>query len=95
MELLGTYSINRINTSTYEVVFEIPDNANYNLRTSPGSYSVEIQLDGGQTQPSANYNTFSFTALPDKEEILIEFVQQDDATIASAIRSKPIIRIYI
>lgn len=95
MELLGTYSINRINTSTYQVVFEIPDNANYNLRTSPGSYGVEIQLNGGQTQPSTNYDTFSFTALPDKEEILIEFIQQDYANSPSSFKTKPIIRIHI
>ncbi len=60
MELLGTYSINRMNTTTYQVVFDIPDNANYNLRTSPGSYGVEIQLNNGETQPSTNYNKFNF-----------------------------------
>lgn len=95
MELLGTYSINRINNSTYQVVFKIPDNSNYNLRTSPGSYGVEIQLNGGQTQPSSNYDTFSFNALADKDEILVEFIQQDYAYSPSTYKTKPIIRIHI
>jgi len=95
MELLGIYSINRINSDTYEVVFQIPNNSNYNLRTSQGNYSVEIQLNSGQTEPSTEYNTFNFTALAYKEEILIEFIQQEYSSSPSDYKTKPIIRINI
>lgn len=95
MELLGTYSISRIKNVSYEIIFEIPDNCSYNLQTTPGSYTVEIQLKNGQKAPSTNFNTYNFTALAAGDDILIEFIQQEFATSLSTMKTKPIIRIYI
>lgn len=95
MELLGNYNVNRIDTQNYKVTFEIPDNCNYKLRTNPGSYDVEIQLNDGESNPSTNYQSNNFTATEDRGEILIQFIQMDYTSNPPAYRTKPVIRIHI
>ena len=95
MELLGKYTIERLDIENYEVTFEIPDNSNYNLRSNPGSYDVEIQLNNGETQPSSNYQSYKFTATEDRGEILVQFIQQDYTASPPTSRTKPVIRIHI
>lgn len=96
MELLGTYNISRLSTTSYQVVFEIPDNSNYNLITStPGTYTVEIQLNSGQSQPSTRYQSYDFRTDAANDEILIEFMQQDYISSPTTYRTKPVIRIHI
>jgi hypothetical protein len=74
MELLGTYSISRIKNASYEIIFEIPDNCSYNLQTTPGSYTVEIQLKNGQKAPSTNFNTYNLFYVRQLNILYIYFV---------------------
>ena len=95
MELLGKYNISRIDTSNYQVTFEIPDNSNYNLASNPGIYSVKIQLNNGEVRPSTNYQSHVFTATEVNGEILVKFIQQDYAHSPSTYKTKPVLRIDV
>ena len=52
MELLGTYTITRIDEKNYTLVYEIPDNCDFSVADKDGVYAITIELKPGQTEPS-------------------------------------------
>lgn len=89
MELLGTYSVERIDTNNYNLEFKIPDNCSYSIDVKKSLTTITIQLNFGQTTPSANYNTYSTTVTAHNDEIKIDFKQQDWENNPSTYRIKP------
>ena len=77
MELLGTYSTARINTNSYNLTFSFPDNCNAVVTQKDGLYSVAINFNKGQTQPSSNYITDNVICNQYEGCIEIQFIQQN------------------
>lgn len=95
MELLSSYSVERINTNNYNLEFKIPDNCSYSIDVKKSLTTITIHLNFGQTTPSANYNTHSTTVTANNDEIKIDFKQQDWENNPSTYRKKPKLMIDI
>ena len=93
-ELLGSYSILRINIEEYKVFFEIPNNCSYKVTDNDGVYIVFIELMENETEHTDNYNSYSFITRAFEGIIQVEFNQKIGLDgLASA--NKPRIRISI
>ncbi len=93
-ELLGSYSITRLTIEEYKVTFEIPDNCTYKVIDNDGIYIVFIELMENETQPSQQFNIFSFLTQAFAGYIHVEFNQKIGLDgLASA--NKPRIRILV
>lgn len=53
--MLGDYTCEKENSTQFRIVFNIPDNCNYNLDFTGGKYSIEIALNPKETDPSINF----------------------------------------
>ncbi|MFC4815799.1 MULTISPECIES: hypothetical protein [unclassified Flavobacterium] len=53
--MLGDYTYEKENSSQFRIIFNIPDNCNYNLDLSGGKYTIEIRLNPKETQPSSTF----------------------------------------
>lgn len=101
MELLGTYSTARINTKSYNLTYSFPDNCNAVVSHKNGVYSVAINFNKGQTQPSSNYITDNVICNQYNGCIEIQFVQQnynpigDDDDNGNGTSTKPKVKILI
>ncbi|UPQ79519.1 hypothetical protein M0M57_01465 [Flavobacterium azooxidireducens] len=99
MELLGTYSTARINTNSYNLTFSFPDNCNAIVSHKDGVYSVAINLNKGQTQPSSNYITDNIICNQYNGCIEIQFVQQNFNPIGGdwgdGNSTKPKVKIFV
>lgn len=97
MELLATYSVTRIDTNSYNLVFSFPDNCNFNVSHKDGVYSITITLKKGQTQPSQNYVTENIICTQYNGCIDIQFIQQlvPQGNLEAEMANKPRMKISI
>ncbi len=91
MELLRTYSLNRTASMTYSLTFEIPDNCNYKTAVVSGKNVITIELNKGQTTPSAVYVANTITPSIINNIICVDFEQEDPDTGLKS--KKPKIRV--
>lgn len=54
-DMLGNYSYDQTDATTFALNFEIPDNCFYAVTVSSGAYNVAIKLNPGETAPSATF----------------------------------------
>lgn len=101
MELLGTYSTARINTNSYNLTFNYPDNCIALVSDKNGLYSIAISLKKGETKPSLNYITDNVICNQYDGCIEIQFVQQNYKLIGNGddngngTATKPKMKIFI
>jgi hypothetical protein len=95
MELLGTYSITRIDEKNYDLSFNIPDNCNYSIADNNSIYDITIKLNKGETQPSTKFNTEKYSCSTYNGIIDIIFTQEDYLVLAASYNTRPKIRIDI
>jgi ABC-type polysaccharide transport system permease subunit len=95
MELLGTYSLRRINEKNYELIYDIPDNCNFSVADKDGVYVITIELKNGQTQPSTKFITEKTTCTAFDKIIEIKFTQENYLVLNATFKTKPKIRIDI
>jgi hypothetical protein len=54
-DMLGTFTFNEIDADFFRISFKIPNNCNYTITESSGDYTIAIQLNAGQTNPSTTF----------------------------------------
>lgn len=57
-ELLGNYSVGKVSGADYRLIFEIPDNCSYETYVTEGINYVNLTLNSGQSEPSAEFVTY-------------------------------------
>ncbi|MEZ4837963.1 hypothetical protein [Flavobacterium sp.] len=99
MELLGTYSTERIDTDNYKLTYFYPDNCTTGVTEKDGVYSITIDLQNGQTQPSAKFISAEINCKQYNSEIEIIFIQQSYNSIennwGAGTASKPKVKIFV
>lgn len=95
MELLGTYSITRIDEKNYDLSFDIPVNCNYGVINVNGVYTVTIKLNSGEKNPSTKFNIEKYSCSTYNGIIDIIFTQEDFLVLAASYNTRPKIRIDI
>ena len=95
MELLGTYSIKRVDEKNYEVTYDFPDNCLFSTVHKDGVYVFTIELQSGQTQPSTKFVAEKATCTAFNGAIEISFSQEDYAILLKTFKKRPKIRIDI
>lgn len=97
MELLSTYSVKRIDTNTYELTFDYPDNCTAVVTEKGGVYSITIFLKKGETNPSSNYISETIICKEFDGCIEIQFIQQnidENGEYGVKTATKPSIKIH-
>lgn len=95
MELLGTYSITRIDEKNYDLSFDYPDNCEYSIVELDGVYTITIKLIPGQTLPSTKFITEKATCSTFNGIIDIIFSQEEYLLLSASYKLRPKIRIDI
>jgi len=96
MELLGSYSISRLSTDSYNLSYNIPVNCESNLKQNDDLYEIHITLKENETEPSAVFFTETTLCTAYNNLIYIEFHQQElsNNSNGNSIK-KPTIRIDV
>lgn len=53
--MLGDYTCEKENSTQFRILFNIPDNCFYDLNFATGKYTIQIQLNPKETQPSTTF----------------------------------------
>jgi hypothetical protein len=81
MALLRSYGVSSVDSLTFLVEFEIPDNCNYSIKTVGTTYDICIELDPGQTQPSTDYKTYKENFVTTDGELDLQFKQTEGSIV--------------
>ncbi|WP_333693902.1 hypothetical protein [Flavobacterium sp.] len=96
MELLGSYSISRLTTDTYNLSYNIPVNCETSVKQNDDLFEIFITLKENETQPSVVFFTETTICTAYNNLIYIEFHQQDLSNNANGNSlKKPTIRIDV
>jgi hypothetical protein len=95
MELLGTYTISRVDEKNYTLAYEIPDNCDSSVDDKDGVYAITIELKTGQTKPSTKFISETIPCEAFKGFIDITFIQQDFENLGTRNLLKPKIKIVV
>lgn len=95
MELLGIYTIARVDEKNYNLIYEIPDNCDFSVADKDGVYAITIELKPGQTEPSQKFVTETVDCEAFEGVIDIKFIQQDYENFGATYATKPKIKVII
>lgn len=95
MELLGTYSITRVDEKKYALLFEIPDNCIYSNAEVNGVFKITVKLKPGEKQPTTTFKTENISCTTNSGLIDIIFIQEEFLALAATYITRPKIRIDI
>ncbi|WP_396184060.1 hypothetical protein [Flavobacterium sp.] len=95
MELLGTYTITRIDEKNYTLIYEIPDNCDFSASDKDGVYAITIELKPGETEPSLKYITETLNCEAFAGIIDVKFIQQDYENLGATYSTRPKVKILI
>lgn len=74
--MVGLFKVDLINSSTFQIDFEIAENCNYKRDTSGSVDIIEVNLDPGETDPSTTFKWYSEQYNPVNNEFDLEFNQK-------------------
>ena len=83
MALLRFYGISSSNSLTFVTQFEIPNNCNYNLTLVNKVNYINIQLNAGQTVPSATFTMNSEDFITTDGIINLQFKQTQGTVVTT------------
>jgi hypothetical protein len=78
--MLGMYSLEKINATQCNMVFNIPDNCYYEVTVAAGKYTIAIKLNPGQTTPSTSFVEKTETLNAISDDVNFKFEQYLSAT---------------
>lgn len=83
MALLRFYGISSSNSLTFVTQFEIPNNCNYNVTLVNKVNYINIQLNAGQTVPSATFTMNSEDFITTDGIINLQFKQTQGTVVTT------------
>ncbi|MES2811794.1 MAG: hypothetical protein V4670_04920 [Bacteroidota bacterium] len=78
--MLGMYSLDKINSTQCNIVFNIPDNCYYEIVLATGKYTISIKLNPGQTSPSTTFVEKTELLNLISDDLTLKFEQYTSAT---------------